>query len=296
MMESAGELFEVNAIGISTVEAVPLFHYKPGGIVGRVLAYPSQWVESECSLPFEVCEWLSSPRSYPGFMVKLSALKVFFGRWKVDAVVLDGVETWRFAGRLRIGLPLVARSQLLKEATNLDGLDALIIDVVGGRRWGERLARLVEMVNRQGLWVEVNLYLLQPSMREVEEAVSILQGLRIPLHIHIADPQGGGPVRRLYIRASSTYWPVYVHAGVFSELDTKCPKCGTYVASRHRSFLTSLALKEESRCPSCGEPLPIIGPYRRKTDELILRAMRSGGVFMDPRLFGGVSKRGLRPL
>ena len=290
-MSGGAELIEVNSIGVSTVESVPLFHYKPGGLVGRLVAYPSRWIESECDLPFEVCEWLSSPRSYPGFLVRLSAVKAFFERWRVDAVVLDGVETWRFTGSLRMGMPLVARSQLLLDSRSLVGLDALIIDLVGSRSRVDRLSMLVERAKSEGLWVEVNMYLQWADAREVDEVLSALRGSKVPLHIHIADPQGGGPVRKLYIRASSAYWPVYVHAGVFSEVDIKCPRCGTYVASRYRSFLTSLALKEGGRCPSCGEPLPFIGPYRRKTDELVVRTMGSGAVFMDPRLFGGISAR-----
>ncbi len=278
---------EVNAVGISTVEAVPLFHYKPGGLAARLIVYPSKWLKAPCSAPFEPCEWLTAPRSFTGFLVKVDAIRQVVSRWKTDVVVLDGVETWRFTSSFKGLGPLAARTQLLIGEPLLEGLDVIIIDLAPERLNAEMLRAVAERALLNGVWVEANLYLEEPSQREAMEAARALRGLQAPLHVHILDHKGGAPVRRLYLALTGVHWPVYIHADVYSEIDTKCPRCGTYVATRHKYTLTSLALTGEGRCPSCHARLPFKPPLRRKTDVIVARTMGSTIIYIDPRVLGG---------
>jgi hypothetical protein len=279
---------EVNSIGFSTVEMVPLFHYKPGSVVQRLLAYPSRWLERPCSLPYAPCEWLSAPRSYPSYLVRLSVVASLRARWPAEATVLDGVETWRFAGDLQGLKPLVARTQLVEPPgrEGLDGLDALVVDVAAGSDAGI-VSRVVREALRLGVWVEVNLYMEEPEYRAAAPYAEALRGTEAPLHVHLTEHKGGGAVRRLYLRLRGVHWPVYIHVDTYWELDTTCPRCGAYIATRHPYYLVSLAVKPPSNCHSCGAPIPLRGPLRRKTDELIRRTMGASIYWVDPQLLGG---------
>ncbi|MEB3859646.1 MAG: hypothetical protein LRS43_00385, partial [Desulfurococcales archaeon] len=73
----------LSALGLSTVEAVPLFHYSPGGRALRILAFPSRWPSSECPLPFDVCDWIESPRSYQEYHVSIDVVASLASRWGV---------------------------------------------------------------------------------------------------------------------------------------------------------------------------------------------------------------------
>ncbi|BAN90133.1 pyruvate-formate lyase-activating enzyme [Aeropyrum camini] len=291
----------VTAIGVSTVESIPLHHYKPGGLALRLYTgphgapRPPAGVSRGClEWGLEVCEWISRPGSFPAYAVGLDKLRGVAGRWGVEAVVLDGLESWLHAPcASRLGLPLVARTQGLLEpgGGELGLLEALAVEytyLLWGGGSNLALARAVERAAGAGVWVEIIVYtprpvettLLAPPLQAAREAGA-------PLHIVALDHGGGGPLTRLAGELERLHWPVYIHSPPYSRLDTRCPRCGTVVATRREGLLDAMELAKGGGCPRCGAPVPVRGGWRRGTPGWFRRLAPQGVYWIDPRALGG---------
>ncbi|BAA79991.2 hypothetical protein APE_1007.1 [Aeropyrum pernix K1] len=291
----------VAGLGVSTVESVPLYHYRPGGLVLRLYTgphgspRPGGGASSRClEWGVEVCEWMSRPGSFPAYTVGLERLRGLAGRWGVEAAVLDGLESWLHAPcARRLGLPLAARTQGLLEpgAEELGLLEALAAEytyLLGGGGSNLALARTVEEAVGKGVWVEVVVYmprpvessLLAPPLQAAREAGA-------PLHLVVLDHGGGGPLSRLAAEVERLHWPVYIHSPPYSRLDTRCPRCGTVVATRREGLLDAMQLASGGRCPRCGAGIPVKGGWRGGTPRWFRRLAPEGVYWIDPRILGG---------
>ncbi len=300
MPEGAAMWIEVVAVGLSTPESAPLYHYRPGSVSLRLYTGPrGLGVSYDCGgVGFDVCEWLEKPASFPRYRVRLDVLRRLGERWGAESVILDGLESWSYANIVSsVGLPLVVRSQGLEKPSGevLSLVDALIADytypILGKPELNSSLGETVRLAYSMGVWVEAAAYMESPL--EPEMLAPALDAIEpgTPLHVFIADPMGGGPVSRLWKTLSSSHWPVYIHSPPYSQLDTFCPSCGTVLATRSEGVLTALELAQNGGCPRCGREIPLRGGWRRSTPRR-LRAVAPEGVYwLDPRSLGGVPTR-----
>ncbi len=279
----------VVALGLGLVEAVPLYHAYPGMIAARIVVPPPPGVRLDCG-GWEECSHLETTGAPEGVELPLRVVAGIVSRWRAALAVLDSPESW-VAARGFTGLPgvLAVRSigALEPGKSSLQGASVLKAEYVaaytGEPAMNVRLSRTVDKAVEAGLHVEVDVYMPVASMEHALPALEAAKSNELPLHVHVEDPQGGGPVRSLYEALRRRHPLTYVHAGIYSQRDTDCPRCGTPLISRSRGYYTSSSLTPEGACPRCGARLKILGGAPRKPDPRAHIIWRRRVEWYDPR-------------
>lgn len=279
-------------IGLGLPEAIPLYHVYPGRLATRLLLPPPEGVKVDCGTLLDACESIETVGLPEGYKFPGEALAILVERWRTPLTVLDGVESWRHAleahNLLGDRVAIAARTQgfLEPSKTELEALTALKVDYIsvlmGDPRLNVRLTRTAEKAASLSLHVEVSVYLERASIEDAMPAAETAIAANAPLHVHIADHEGGGPVKSLGELLRRKVNHVYVHAGPYSERDTICPRCRTPLISRSRGYASSFNLKE-GRCPRCGYQVRLLGGIPDKVDSRTRIISPKMTEWLDPR-------------
>ncbi len=285
------------AVGLGLVESVPLYHAYPGRLAARIALPPPPGVRVDCR-GWEECSHLETIGAPEGVELPLEVVARLVSRWRPALAVLDSPESWLAAGDFKgLPAPLAARSvgALEPGRSHLGGLAVLKAEYVaaytGEPAMNVRLSRTVDKAVAAGLHVEVDVYVPEASMEQVLPALEAAESHGLPLHVHVEDHGGGGPVRSLYESLRRRHPLTYVHAGLYSHRDTYCPRCGTPLISRSRGYYTSSALKD-GRCPRCGAELRVLGGVPERPDPRAALIWRRGVEWYDARFL--LEQRGRR--
>jgi len=290
----------VVAVGLGLVESVPFYHAYPGRLAARIALPPPRGVRVDCG-GWEECAHLETVGAPEGVEVPVDIIAGLVARWRPALAVLDSPESWRglgeFRGRLGVGLAVRSVGALEPGAGDLEGASALKAEYVsaytGEPAMNVRLSRTVDRAVKAGLHVEVDAYVPEASMESVLPALEAAASHGLPLHVHVEDHGGGGPVRSLYEAIRRRHPLVYIHAGLYSYRDTYCPRCGTPLISRSRGYATSSALKNGS-CPRCGAKIKLLGGPP-KPDPRAALLWRRGVEWYDPRFLISQKRRAKPP-
>jgi len=281
---------EMAALGLSTVESLPLFHYSPGGLAVRPLMIGAERPLYNCE-GFDVCLFARGPSGFEVYEVPLDKVLARARAWKADLLFLDGLEP--LAGLSREALAIVAEEARRRglavgartmgyrlDPSMLDLLDVVIVDYMPDY-WHD-IAMSVDAIRAvkeslaRDVWLEVSAYIKEPDKHRLHPLLLALKGTPVPLHVYVEEHRGGMPLTRMAeeLRREREY--VYIHNDLYPSLDTECPKCNAPVASRDEGVLRVLELGEGGGCWKCGHPLPFHRVQRKKTPERILYTL--GGV------------------
>jgi len=282
---------ELAALGLSTVESIPVFHYAPGGLAARPLIVGVDRPLYECE-SFSVCLFGRGPVELETYRVPVDRVMARARAWGVDVVFLDGLEPLASLGRegveavvdaaRKAGMAVGARTMGYRlDPGLLELLDFLVIDYMPDYWYDEAMSvdaiKALKEARDRKLWVEVSAYLREPKNDyKIHPLVLALRGTRYPLHVHVEDHGGGMPLTRMAEDLGRKLEFVYIHNDLYPSLDTLCPSCKAPVASRDEGFLRVLELGEDSKCWKCGYPLPFYRVQRKKTPEHVLYSL--GGV------------------
>jgi len=289
----------VAMIGLGSVESVPVYHYHPGGTAVRV------WLEQyaddiySCSDECEICVFSrrgvlegveTEPEEILDYAVRVGAdMTVFEGPYPASEVPESLVELLR-----KKEITVAFRSMLVGSDLNkLNLADLVVVDIPRDYLIDRSLSipivkNLYRLIDAD-LWIEVNVYLRDPidGAQKLAPVVEALNGTLFPLHVHVADHKGGGPVRDMYNSLKRKLAHVYVHSDLYSKTDTYCPSCGAHIATREGITLEALSVVK-GRCWRCGGIIPFHGRIRERTPKNLLIA--TGGVrWMHPRLLKGIN-------
>jgi len=276
------DCLEVSTIGYSTLESIPTFHYDPGHPVLRLIVPPKTTVPIIFFNDF-LDELNRSPGTYSTESVRLEELLRLVKRWDVRTIFFDGIEPMKDDVMEAVeffkkeGIHVGIRTQGFSDVDQLKLADFIIFDVSpeGFKDVDSkiRVYKLLEELTMLDIHVEVVIHMTKESPPLIVPIINNVKRREIPLHIKVYEPRGLGyePFLRLTKR-SLDY--VYVHAGGFSMLDTRCPRCGNYVAVRERGILVRLEVDERLRCPRCRNPLYFRGDISKSTPKRVIRETR----------------------
>ncbi|MGC9071666.1 MAG: hypothetical protein ACP5HK_03090 [Acidilobus sp.] len=281
------------SIGFSTVEALPLYHFLPGGSLLRIIPF----IEGGEQMPNVGCEDFETlselyRSSLAGPPLKRATPEQVVGlarSWRVNGVIVEGYQTSRVSSFLQ---RLKAFNLVIGARTNLGDVpscvDFLLADALGTCDPSQEVPgtladKALSTLRSLGTWVEVAAYLREPIAESVLGLAYITADHGVPLHVFLLEHRGGGPVRDMYERLRRVNPFTYIHAELYSELITYCPRCGSPIAYREEGVLRSLELGPTGRCWRCGNPLPFSQAVAKKTPGRVL--MLSGGHtrWYDPR-------------
>jgi hypothetical protein len=280
------------SIGYGRPEDVPMFHVAPGGSVMRVIlpagAKPPLVCPEWCGILKELTE---SAGSENPIEVDCSDLVSLAGRWRVDAIILEGIQPhrWAIAGFVQearsagfiVGIRSIGGALPPEELP----VDFIVYDYVaflaGPEEKVVETAVLASLAKRS-IHVEVLAYIPEPLSEALTPLLHTLRETQV-LHIILGDHKGGGPARKLYEDVRKVLPYTYLHASPYDYLDTYCPRCNALVAVREGSTLVSLKA-EGGKCWRCGYPLRFIGPLYERTPDSVIRRSGVGTRWLDPRL------------
>jgi hypothetical protein len=287
-------MVQVAGLGYATSESLPLFHALSGGSVVRVVIYSGR------PLNFDMCEGFSdveevyrlSEEGPPLKDVEPEKLLGLARRWRASGVVLetsyhkDPTLSEAVGAARRAGLKVGLRTPAIEG--DLPRVDFLLVDYFrhcsGNYSYsGIDLDALLRLAKENDAWVEVNTYVEKPRAEDVMGEVSITASYGFPIHVHLLDHEGGGPVRHMYdvLRKANPY--VYIHVDLYEQLNTYCPRCGSPVAYREGATLRSLELRDGTKCWRCGLELPFRFVVSNKTSAQALALSGRGTRWYDPR-------------
>ena len=278
------------AAGYSTVEDLPVFHCCLGGSALRLAVAPvrrSLPPCGHCGLAGELSE--AREALHYGF-VECGDVAWLARRWSVNLVALDGPEPLANAG---LGVTECLSRELGDEAAVAvrwhggapeppPEVDVVIAEYSPGWLEPGDLVRMLDFIEsearRSEPRVEVAAYLEKPVAEHLKPVVDRISGSNVPLHIFVVDYYGGKAAMDLHAWARARVHYAYLHAGPYSELDTRCPSCGVGLTVRLEYHLAALAVKEGA-CPKCGTPIPFRRVIATKTPARVLRLTRGGTVW-----------------
>ncbi len=286
----------VAGIGFGTAESIPIFHVLSGGSVVRVIinAQVQPGVDLEgCDDFNDIVELYTA--SIEGQTLKnadSNSLIRIAKQWHANGVSLEGFDLSVLGDGLQDiiddlrlqGLKVGIKTASLKHVYDVDfvSLDLFNHCSKGIEVSGLELDKYLGQAQRQGSWVEVSVYMRRAVPEEVIGEASITGSHGFPLHVHLIEHGGGGPVRELYSRLRSINPFVYIHVDLYDELNTYCPRCGSPIAYRDGAALKLLELNDDA-CWKCGYRLPFRYIISKKTSRQLL-ALSGGGVrWYDPR-------------
>ena len=283
-------MVEVVLIGLSTIEALPLFHLYPGGSALRLLSKPLRSLE--CEYDFEVCEWARGPEAFTSVEMPVHMVKHLARRWGCDVVFLDGLEPLEFfnleylRGHLGGDAIIASRAHGFTEVG--DHADYYLVEdlsiITGDEAHRRNVIRFVEDLKLRGRPFELHVYAVNPYIEEVEELVDVAGDMEAPLHVTIHNPRSESLVRSFYEHLRRKVKMVYVHTSIYSETNTRCPNCGTILLYRAEGVLRGVNLKD-STCPNCGTPIAVVGIVRGRTRGSLLRITKGGVVWYNPLFY-----------
>lgn len=283
-------------IGLSTVEAIPLFHLYPGGSALRLLARPARSLE--CNYDLDICDIARGPEAFTSVEIPIRAIQSLASRWSCDVIFLDGLEPLESLDSKAIreginsNIALAARIHgFIEPSGYIDYYLVEDISVITGASWLRvRVLRVMEDLNSKGKPFEAHIYLDEPNIEELREPLELLESSKAPLHVTIYNPKGGGAVRRLYemLRGKLNY--VYVHTKIYDEVNTYCPNCNTIILHREGVALRNVNLGSSGRCPRCNAEIKIVGVVRGRTRRSLLRIARGGAAWYNPLFYKTVVK------
>ncbi len=286
----AGVRVPLVSAGYSTVEDLPVFHCCPGGSALRAAVAPVRVSVGACGYCGLAGELAASRDALHYGFVECSDLAMLAARWSVNLVLLDGPEPLANAGagaveciasELGGSVALAARWHGLTREPP-DSIDVVIAEYSPGWVDAEALVRLLGFLESEASLgeprVEAVVYLEKPVVEHVRPLVERIEGSNVPLHIFVSDYYGGKAAMDLLAWARSRVRYAYLHAGPYSELDTRCPSCGAGLTVRLEYHLAALAV-EGGSCPKCGTPIPLRRVVAKKTPVRVLRLTRGGTVW-----------------
>ncbi len=289
---------KVSSVAMDPIEKKPFFHFMPGsyaysiGTVGCNLfcEHCQNWVISQ-SDP-ESFRYLRDlpPEEAVREAVELGASSIAFTyneptivsmEWVVDAARLAkdfGLATlsvtngyWSEEARERL-IPLI-------DAANVD-VKAFSDDFYRKVTKAPFLKPVLDTVialKRAGKHVEVT-YLIIPTLNDGEEEIRafarwIVQEVGDDTPVHFSrfyphfrmknlPPTPIETIKRA-IRIARDEGVKFVYSGNVPgdpDENTYCPRCGTLLIRRFGFTIEKCNLSEDSKCPECGEPIPIVGP------------------------------------
>ena len=282
-------------VGYSTVEAVPVYHCCAGGVSLRVILPPRLEPPFSCrGFCGGLEEWVERAPVMQSVEVECASLLRLASRWGASLLVLEGVEPLAWEGAASLlreargrGLAAGARFHGSPSVEPPVDVDVMIVDYIPegyeDPRVNLRLLEYMEEAARGARpeWVEVNVYQEKPSYASLLPVVERLKHSNVPLHVHIKEHLGGGPVVDLYKKLKARIRYVYVHAGPYSEEDTLCPTCGATIAAREGGVLLSSELKDGA-CPVCGTPIPFRRQVARRTPPMVVRETGGSTIWYRP--------------
>ena len=285
---TGASMVEVVTLGLSTPEAVPLYHVTPGGLLGRVLLPAGRDLGLDCDWA-EICTMdalVQANRSLPP-----ERILAILGDAGVDSILLDGVETCRNPGYST--LVAAARGHGAPVGLRLHGscrpsasVDFILVDYVeriGGRQTAPEVVDLIRWAGENGVMVEVNAYIdrAEPTLiLPIAEAARDAGGA---LHIHMPHDMGARSLYEWLERHGPPY--SYLHTPGYKVEDTRCPNCRTIVAVRERNTLARMTL-HEGRCPRCGAEVRIVGRVYERTRREYYRVTRGATQWLHPAKLG----------
>lgn len=274
-------------LGLSTLEAIPLYHLYPGGSALRVVTSPARSMKCK-EERWEICEWMRGPEAFSPISLAGEVLESLAKRWQVDVLFLDGFEPWE-GGRALAGAGMTVASRA--HGFSRPEADYVLLEDVSwlvGENVRREVARTAEHLHSSGIPFELLSYLPEPRVEALGELAEVAEKARA-LHLFL-DPRGGGQERALYEQLRRRLPYVYLHAGLYSQLDTYCPRCGALVLSRDSISLRASHVKGKS-CGRCGGELALEGTARERSSRTLLRLAREGVAWYNP-LF--LAYKGLR--
>lgn len=302
--EQGSTMIPVAMLGLSSAEAIPLYHYTPGGVILRIALAGHAGTLFECE-GFPICVFGDGSRL--ALMPVDTSLILYKARqWRVDAVFLDGLEPLNSLGEdelldlieafKRHGFRVGARTLGLSSPSVVERLDFAVIDYmkdysVDPAVPGEAIRLIYDLLEVEKPWIEVSAYIKEPSFWRLHPLVLALSGSERPVHVFIEDHKGGGPLRDLYEELKRRMPYVYIHNDLYSRLDTYCPRCKAPIASRDEGVLRALEVLDDERCWKCGYKLAFRGRIRKKTPEQLLLSTEGGVKWFHPsQLVGGLAR------
>ncbi|MEB3779780.1 MAG: hypothetical protein GSR85_06075 [Desulfurococcales archaeon] len=288
---------ELTGIGYGTLEAIPIYHLMPGGTVLRLLLRTKYTLDLNCEWA-EIC-WIDRLSSGRGFKLNVnrlpSLMASIFRTARADTILIDGIDTLclDILSTLK-SLKSVSRALL---AVRLHGSTDECIDTLGDLELeyvdyilfdyvapisssvvdlSDKQLRLLEWLIEKHKPLEVVAYVNDAKYEYLIPLIELLKSLdstSTPMHIIIRNNELGVGISDLKNRLSKSLEYFYIHAGIYSELDTYCPKCRSPVASRSPGVLRSINVKE-GRCPICGNSIPFRSLIYNRTPRHIITVTR----------------------
>ncbi|MEB3692104.1 MAG: hypothetical protein G5Z43_000925 [Caldisphaeraceae archaeon] len=267
----------MTSIGISTTEALPMYHYLSGGRVLRIVI-PSEFNNFYC-IGYDICSIynmnLPSLKSFTIQQIKRLAEGL-----NVDGIILEGLGAVSLQSKIveikkEIGMPTGIR---IAKPINTNA-DFIIYDHFLDNQTNVELIRFLKGKNS---WVELQAYYEIPLTEKFLPIAKVSGERNIPLHIHLLNHMGGKSVKNLYKELIKLNPYTYIHVDLYGEYDTYCPKCNKPVAYREENILKDLEIKNNS-CWNCGYGLPFYNIVAKKTDPLFIRVSHGDTIWIDPR-------------
>ncbi len=285
---------KISTIGYSTMESIPVFHYDPGHTALRIITAPRERIPVNFTSPF-LNELNRRPSSYSLYCTEPENLLKLLRRWEAKALFFDGIEPlsndeivdfikFTKSQKIHVG----ARTQgFLNDYSILKILDFIIVDIdPNGYEHAKdkiNVYDLISEITKKGhMHTEIIVHLKVENPPLIIPLINNIKRREVPLHIKIYEVKGLGYAPFLKITKNVLDY-VYVHAGGFSLIETKCPKCGTCIAVRDRGYLVKLVLGPNMTCPKCGMSIPFRGDISESTPKKVIRRTRGEVIWYHPK-------------
>ncbi|AFZ70227.1 hypothetical protein Calag_0460 [Caldisphaera lagunensis DSM 15908] len=272
----------VSAIGISTPEALSLYHYLSGGKVMHILLPSTKPIRCK---DFDICEIYKS--NFENLReINISSIDNLINKWGADGLILEGCDIKNLINdelldniKKQLNIPIGIR---IAEPINLYNIDFIVYDHFLDYYTNIDFINYINNFNKYNSWIEVQLYYKEPLLEKFLPLVKVVGKKEIPVHIYLLDNKGGGAVRELYNELKKVNPYVYIHVNLYGEYITYCYNCKKPVAYREEGVLLDLELKG-NHCWNCGVELPFNKVISKKTDKMFGRISNGDIIWYDPR-------------
>ena len=282
------------AENLDPIEKKPLFHFWPGSTAYSIATVGCNYRCQFCcnwdiSQEKEIIGNNRTPEDVVNQARRYKALAISYTYTEPTINLEFAYDTSKLANQYGIKNTFVTNGSMSPEAIELISkyLDAATVDFKGNANKIFYLKRMsvpsanhifeaLLALKEKHVHIEITNLVVPKEGDSLEDLKVLIRwivenlGLEVPLHIlrffpnYMMSDVPPTPVETIEksIKLAKELGLRYVYAGNLpghESENTYCPSCGTPLIERNGFFINKVNLTKDSRCPNCGEKIPIVG-------------------------------------
>lgn len=288
----------ISSISVNPIEKKPLFHFWPGSscltIGSWSCTFTCFWCQNWSISKFEPKieeSIVMSPEELIKRTVEAKCQGTSMSFSEPTTFLEFSLDVFKLAKKKKLYNTFITNGYFTPEALELlikAGCDAFNIDIKGGKEAVKKYCGAdVEMVwenaieaKKKGAWVELTTLIIpkvnddEKTLREIAKRIRDELGSETPWHISRYYPcykfkEPPTPIETLNkafkIGKEEGLKFIYIGNVPGYEENTYCPSCNKLLIERYGFDILQYNVDKKKRCPSCGEKIPIIGKFIKRT-------------------------------